>query len=124
MAIEKAPAKAANNASPLPANWENVEWQTVVQESGDQIIFDTLGDVFIGLFTGKQVANKDGEPFTILTFTGADAKPYQTNAGWKLESAFEDIDAGEIVRITYVKDVDTGQASPMKDFRIDVAVRP
>jgi hypothetical protein len=104
-----------------PVNWDQVQWFTHTQETGDQIVFDTIGDVFVGMFTGKQVAQKDGDDFTILSFTGTDGKPYQTNAGWKLEQAFEDIPPQTIVRLTYVKDIDTGQPSPLKDFRVDVA---
>jgi hypothetical protein len=107
-----------------PMDLGTVQWETRVQESGDQIVFDTIGDVFIGQFTGARKADTDDGQFTILTFMGVDGKPYQTNAGWKLQEGFSDIDSGTIVRVTYVKDVDTGSPSPMKDFRIDVAVKP
>jgi|SRR5450755_1287490 hypothetical protein len=110
-----------NTAVESPLDWNAVKWQTVVQESGTQIVFDTLGDVFVGQFTGARVVLADGEPFTILSFMGTDGQAYQTNAGWKLKAGFEDIEPGTIVRVMYVKDVDTGSPTPMKDFRIDVA---
>jgi len=100
-----------------------IEWHTAVQETGDQIVFDTIGDEFVGMFNGPQTAEKEGEEFTILTFEGTDGKPYQTNAGWKLERAFVDIPTGTVVRITYVKDIDVNQPSPLKDFRVDIAYR-
>jgi hypothetical protein len=109
-------------------DWNQVVWETVVQEAGAQIVFDTVGDQFIGLYTGKrdvELVNNKGEmeKFTVLTFKGTDGNPYQTNAGWKLETGFmsADIKRGDIVRVTYVKDVDTGQPSPMKDFRVECA---
>lgn len=105
-------------------DWASVQWRTEVQETGTQIVFDEIGDQFIGQFTGMRKAEKDGEEFIILQFIGTDSQPYQTNAGWKLAAGFVDIDSGSIVRITYVKDVDTGRKDPMKDFRVDVAVTP
>jgi hypothetical protein len=117
-------AMDVNSAYPAEVkdlNWNSVKWQTAVQETGTQIVFDTIGDTFIGMFTGKRHAVNDGEDFTILTFTGTDGEAYQTNAGWKLSEGFSDIPSGTIVRIKYVKDVETGSPSPMKDFRVDVA---
>jgi len=122
MAVEiSKKVSAANDLDIPPTDWADVRWSVHTQETGDQIVFDTVGDQFIGMFNGSQKAEKDGEEFIILTLTGTDGKPYQTNAGWKLEGAFSDIPSGTVVRITYVKDIDTGQPSPMKDFRVDVA---
>jgi hypothetical protein len=105
-----------------------VQWETAVPETGDQIVFDTIGDVFTGLYLGSRtvLAEEDNpeSAFRILMFTGTDGKPYQVNAGWKLESAFKLIPERSIVRITYVKDIDTGQPSGMKDYRVEVARRP
>jgi hypothetical protein len=115
---------AAETAMVPATDWGNVQWQTAVAESGDQIVFDKIGDEFIGQFVAARTAQNDGEDFTILTFIGVDGKPYQTNAGWKLQEGFSDIEPGTIVRITYVKDVDTGRKDPMKDYRIEVAVTP
>lgn len=112
-------------------NPAEVQWETAVPETGDQIVFDTIGDVFIGLYLGSRVVpvtEKDGREtsFKVLLFTGIDGKPYQINSGWKLDSAFESAAVPErsIVRITYVKDVDTGRNDPMKDYRVEVAKRP
>lgn len=109
-----------------------VQWETAVPETGDQIIFDTIGDVFIGKYLGSRwvdieaTAKEPASRFKILMFTGTDGKPYQINSGWKLESAFESTCVPEqsIVRITYVKNVDTGRKDPMKDYRVEVAKRP
>lgn len=124
VALPVDPAMAAFDAS-------EVQWETAVPETGDQIVFDTIGDQFIGLYLGMRgvtVEEKDGREsvFKVLMFTGTDGKPYQINAGWKLESAFDSAAVPEraIVRITYVKDVDTGRNDPMKDYRVEVAKRP
>lgn len=128
---ETGEVEARKAASPAAAvDWDAVEWETAVPETGDQIVFDTIGDEFVGLYHGKRevpVTEKDGREtsFLILMFTGTDGKPYQTNAGWKLEAGFQGIEPQSIVRITYVKDVDTGhKANPMKDFRVEVARIP
>jgi hypothetical protein len=112
--------------TPMVMDWSSVQWETAVQESGDQIVFNEIGDVFVGLYIGSITAHnpKDDEDFTILQFTGVDGKPYQTNAGWKLREGFSDIPSNTIVRITFVKQVDVGQNDPMNDFRIDVASTP
>lgn len=126
MADSKTVVNAAK-ADVAPMDWDNVEWQTVVAESGTQIVFDEIGDVFVGLYLGSRIVefvNPKGETetFTLLTFKGTDGEIYQTNAGWKLQEGFRDIPAQSITRITRVKDVDTGRKDPMKDFRIDVAM--
>jgi len=126
---------AGNEGAALDViNWDAVKWETIVQESGNQIVFDTPRynddgsenaefDVFIGKYTGTRIAQKDGEDFSILTFMGTDGKPYQTNAGWKLESGFTDIEVGTIVRIIFMKEIDVGRPDTLKDFRIDAARR-
>jgi hypothetical protein len=111
----------------LPDNFDasKAEWEVAIEEAGEPIEFKTVGDAFVGVFTGARLAkvvNSKGEDelFTILTFKGKGGVAYQTNAGWKLESGFSDADImrGDIVYVQYVKDVDTGQQSPMKDFRV------
>ena len=122
------PAADATSGVPMvpDVDWDSVKWHTEVDESGTQIKFDQIEDQFIGLFTGTRTVTQEGEDdFTILTFRGArDGLPYQTNASWKLKEGFSDISPNTIVRITYVKNVDTGRKDPMKDFRIDVADPP
>ena len=112
-------------------DWDTVQWETVIAEAGIPLEFKTVGDKFIGIYTGMRTAritdNKGNtEEFTVLTFQGPGGVAYQTNAGWKLESGFKDseIIRGDIVCVTYVKDVDTGQPSPMKDFKVQRAIRP
>jgi hypothetical protein len=115
-------AKSDDTSGEMAAmDWDSVQWQTVVEEAGLQIVFNAIGDEFVGQFNGARHAMNGDDEFTILTFRGTDGEAYQTNAGWKLREGFSDIPAGSIVRIKYVKDVETGGPSPMKDFRIDVA---
>ena len=46
---------------------------------------------------------------------------YAVNKSYKLEQAMEYVKPDDWVRITYIKDVDTGRGlNPMKDYRVDV----
>ena len=96
------------------------QWSTVSEESPTKIVFDTIGDVFTGTFKGKlHIEPPDGEdPFDVLTFRD-DAGEFCSMGGYKLMQAFEEIPRETYCRITYVKNVDTGQPSPMKDFRVE-----
>ena len=102
-------------------------WTTVEEESPAQVIFDTFGDQFIGTYESMEVIPLDredpeGDTFTQLRFRNTDGY-FGINAGFKLLDAFRKVDVGKMVRITYVKDVDTsgGRLNPMKDFRVEVA---
>jgi hypothetical protein len=99
------------------------EWEVAVDENPSTVIFDTIGDQFIGTFERAQMIelpDSGGEEFCQLQFRNADGF-FGINAGYKLSQAFSKIDPGTMCRITYVKDIDTGQPSPMKDFRVEVS---
>jgi hypothetical protein len=96
-------------------------WETVADETPDRIIFDTLGDQFVGTYEGEMLVDlDDGEQGKYLTFRNADGY-FCTSAGYKLDQAFQKISVGSLVRLTYVKNVDTGQPTPMKDMKVEVA---
>jgi hypothetical protein len=101
------------------------EWVTVHEEAGDQIIFDTIGDQFVGTYFGSEVVDaptkeNPDNTFVQLKFKN-DAGVFVTNAGYELEKAFGKIEPGSLVRITLIKFLNVNQASPMKSFRVDVA---
>jgi hypothetical protein len=101
-------------------------WETVSDESPTRIIFDEIGDVFIGTYEGHEYITDPNEPesdpFDYIKIRGTDGKPYIASAGFRLIQAFEKIEPGSMVRITYVKDVDMGVAgrNPMKDYKVDI----
>ena len=107
---------------------EVMEWETVQTEAGDQIEFDTIGDVFIGVFVGyddiKFEDPKEGEKeFRQMHFRDVDdpEKLYDINCGYRLTQACDKLSAGQTARITYVKDLDMGKGnSPMKEYRVDI----
>lgn len=113
---------------------QEMTWTTVSdtseQEPESKIVFDQIGDEFTGYFLGTRVvepADITEKPFSQARFEGVDEQGektgtvYFTNMGYSLRQGLKDVRAGSLVRITYVADTDTGQASPMKEFRIEVA---
>lgn len=104
------------------------EWETIQTEAGDQVEFDKVGDEFVGLYVGYDNIEfedpKHGpQEFRQLHFRGLtdpENELYDINAGYRLRQASEKLTPGQIVRIKYVKDTPTGEASDMKEYRIDV----
>lgn len=100
------------------------EWENVHEESPDQIVFTEIGDTYIGEYLGQEVIDftdkKTGEAdsFTQLRFRDPEGLKV-INAGYELLSAFKGIEPGTPVRVRYAKNVDVGQASPMKSYRVD-----
>ena len=103
------------------------EWRTVsagAEEEENKLVFDTIGDEFIGTYLG----NRTIEPRDVTEssyqqarFRGEDNLVYFTNLNYSLRQGLKDVRVGKLTRITFVSELDTGQASPMKQFRVDVA---
>lgn len=101
------------------------EWETVHIESGTQVLFENIGDTFIGKYVGKEVipfVDKRGTDLTLvqLQFLVRD-EPFFINAGYDLRKACEGLEPGKMTRIQLRQLVDTGAPEPMKSYRIDVA---
>lgn len=111
----------------------NDGWETVVEEAGIKVQFDEIGDVFIGVYLSTETITDpnpkegdDGE-FLAANFTGefpeeVKGKPCQLFPGWKLRNALSQVNSGDMVRITYVKDLKMSGAgrNDMKDFRVEI----
>lgn len=104
---------------------EGVEFETVVDESPSKVIFETIGDVFVGQYEGMQhIAPDNGEdPFDLLTFRGRDGNLYGVNNSYKMSQATNLMPLGAWVRLTYTKDIDTRKGNPMKDIKVEVSKR-
>lgn len=116
--------KATTN-TPIPsANADEWEWENVVEASPSRVIFDTIGDEFIGQFIGEEEIDPgtgEEDVFSLYLFRGRDGELYGINKSYKLAQAMDKIEPGSWVKIQYVKDINTGRGlNPMKDFRIDV----
>lgn len=95
-------------------------WTVVSDESPIKVVFDEIGDVFIGTFEGSQeLKSKDDQPFTMWLFRH-EGDLYGIQDSHKLRIGLSQVEKGREVRIEYVKDVEVGRPQPMKDFRISV----
>lgn len=113
--------------SPKPVTpMEDMEFETVVEESGAPIEFENVNDQFVGEYLGNEVINPTGneeDAFTVHKFRDSSGAVRKTNGGYKLNVGLEGIAVGTVVRITRVTDVpisDPGK-NPMKDYRIEAA---
>lgn len=104
-------------------------WETIKQESGEQITFDTVGDSFTGIYKGMSVIEfedtKEGpKSFNQYLFqgvTGVQAgKSYAINGGYQLDEELPKVQEGAAVRITLMALIKTDQPSPLKDYKIQV----
>jgi len=104
---------------------DQYEWSTVSEEDVNEtrVSFDMLGDEFIGTYLGSRQQANEGNGYTQYRFRGTDEEVYYISANWSLSSGMKSVRPNMLVRITYVADKDTGQASPMRIYRVEVANR-
>lgn len=146
--------KAVETTEPITADvigydGTEYEWETVHTEAADQIVFETPGDCYIGLYVGWDLIyvdpdnpkpEKANQWFIQLHFTDPGGAK-NINAGYDLRRAYleqtniretaadpsvrpefkEVIPPQSMTRNLYAKDVDVDQNDPMKSFRVDVA---
>jgi len=139
----------ASTADIIGYDGTQFEWETVHTEAPDQIVFETPGDCYIGLYVGWSLIYPDPDNakpekanawFIQLHFTDPGGAKV-INAGYDLRRAyleqtnvkettadssvkpeFKDVIPPQTVtRNLYAKDVDVDQNDPMKSFRVDAA---
>jgi hypothetical protein len=101
---------------------QNDGWMRVSSDEVDEtkIVFDTLGDEFIGEYIGQRSLKNDDGEYTQLRFRNDDGELFFTNANYSLKNSFSKIRPGRTVRITFTDEKDVGQRSPLKIFTVDV----
>lgn len=113
------PASAVESVSDYPSEWE---WETVADESPSRVIFDTVGDVFVGRYVGDQHIEHEEEgedaSFDLFLFRGRDEALYAVNKSYKLVEAMKNVNPDEWVRIEFVKEIPVKKGNPLKDFRV------
>lgn len=103
-----------------PAHFEVVD-----RGAATTVTFDNIGDAFVGIYeytTLVEVTDKktgEIEKIAQAMFTGADGNPYCIFPGASLERGLRRLTGGDWVRITYERDVPTGQPSPMKSYVVE-----
>jgi hypothetical protein len=119
-------------ASTTPATvpeFDESSWDLVHEEAPDQLKFEEIGESYVLQYVGSEVITpppsqkqiekgEEPSPFTQLRFREANGNPIVTNAGYELRESFAQMDPPCWVKIQYVKNVDTGEATPMKSFKV------
>jgi len=113
--------------STAPEDWE---FETVAEESPTHVLFDTVGDVFIGQYQARITiehtvpVDKDHPEginrFDLFTFRGRDGVLYAVNTSGKLDEAMKEVDSGQWVRLTLIKFIPSKKGNDFKDFRVEV----
>src|SRR5262245_36775584 len=90
-----------------------MQWNTVsegAQESKEEIkvVFDTIGDEFIGKFLGMRTIGEGSDSYQQARFEDEEGNLYFTNANFDLRNGLKKVRVGSVVRIQYVADVSTG----------------
>lgn len=104
----------------MPEGWE---FTVIAEESPTGVVFDKIGDKFLGMKDGiEKITPENGkdEPFELFIFRGRNGVRYAINKSYKLERALTDVPDGQWVLIEYVANIDTGRPEPMKDYRVSI----
>lgn len=104
-----------------PEDWE---FETVSEESPIGVVLENPGDTFIGQFDGDMTISPENgkdDAFEVFLFIGRDERRYSMSKSYKLNAGMAAVSKGQWVRITLVKEIETGRGlNSMKDFRIEV----
>ena len=107
---------------------QEMSWKTVsdpaqtVEET--KIIFDTVEDEFIGTYLGmREVDGGENGTYKQARFSDDNKNLYFVNANYSLRQGLKTVRPGSLVRIEFTSEQDTGQASPMRVFTVQVGTR-
>jgi hypothetical protein len=107
-------------------NGSAVQWKTVSDstqtDEETKIIWDTVGDDFVGTYLGMREIESDSGKFKQARFS-ADGVTYFCNANYSLRQGLKDVRPRTLVRVEFTSEQDTGQDSPMRVFTVQVAIR-
>lgn len=109
-------------ADELAQEADEREWRTVSEEDVEETkwTFDNMNEPFFGTFTGERVIDNENGKFIQYRFE-ENGYHYFINSGWSLAQGMKTVRKGQRCRITWVNNRDTGQDTPMRVFRVDVA---
>lgn len=112
--------------STAPDDWE---FETVIEETPAQIKLDIGDSVILQFIEILHVDNpnkredNDEEDFDLLVFRGRNGKPYSINPSFKLARDWGKIQPQDWVRITLVGELPSKKGNPLKDYKVERAVR-
>lgn len=106
------PAKDPANSGEWTETSADGEWTDV--ETENQIVFDTIGDVFIGTFQGWSETESGIPQAHFVNEEGT----FFTNCGWDMKNKMKNIRKGWTVRLELTGHLDTGRDTPMNVFKV------
>jgi hypothetical protein len=103
-------------------------WETIAEEAGTLVKWETPPETFIGIYEGTRhiVPNDSDDPedefdqqmFRSDKGTGPGEDLYVMNGGYKVRDALTDEKIGWLIKLDYLRDIPTGQPSPMRDIKV------
>lgn len=125
--IEDAPADVVEETTPdVSTSPEGWEWETVHDESPTIVLFDQVGETFVGQEAGKKYVEMppgdkgEDESFHIYLFRGRDGELYGMYESYAMTEGMKAVPSGAWVRITFVSEIPVKKGQPMKNLRFDV----
>jgi hypothetical protein len=101
---------------------DNIQWTTVStdesQSEETKVVFEDIGDVFIGTYLGMREIDSESGKYKQARFKDEKGVIYFINANYDLRQGLKDVRVNALVRIEFTSEVDTGQAQPMKCYRV------
>jgi hypothetical protein len=107
------------------SDWTTVSDGTEEQIQETKIVFEEINDEFVGYYLGlREIRDRSSQQFyQQARFRDPDTDEIcYMRANHSLKEGLAKVTIGSLTKVTYVDDVDTGQASPMRSF--SVAVKP
>lgn len=106
---------------------DEIQWDTVSApeqtKPQSKIVFDTVGDEFTGTYKGlREIPSQEGN--YIQYIFEKDGDEFFTNSNYSMREGMAKVRRGSLVRLTFTDEMDTGQASLMKLFRVEVGRAP
>lgn len=113
------------NLNPRQRNTDATEWVTVSEERPAEIKLDFtyIGEDFTGVYLGSREQPGQFRSYLQYRFKGSDDEVYFI-AGASLTEPMRRVRPGNLTRLTFVDEQDTGRDSMMKIIRVEVAKRP
>lgn len=104
---------------------EEFEWVTVsdpaTATADIKMVFEVIGDEFTGIWEGFRNIGSGENAYKQARFSDDEGSTYFCNSNYSLTEALSKVRIKSRVRVTYSGDLDTGQESPMRVFKVDVA---
>jgi len=103
------------------------EFVTVSEELSEpetKIVFEDINDSFTGLYLGMRSVPSENGSYSQARFQGIGDESeivFFVNANWSLREGLRNVPRNAKTRITFVSEQDTGQAQPMRVYRVEVA---